>query len=56
MSAWDPGKLEKRGNMFTEVADKVGKLAEAIADFAGLLAKGMASGQLAKSPSRKRRT
>jgi hypothetical protein len=34
MSAWDPDKLEKRGNMFTEVADKVGKLAEAVADFA----------------------
>jgi hypothetical protein len=51
MSAWDPDKLEKRGNMFTEVADKVGKLAEAVADFAGLLDKGLASGQLAKSPS-----
>ena len=29
MSAWDPDKLEKR---VTEVADEVGKLAEAIAD------------------------
>ena len=51
MSAWDPDKLEKRGNMFTEVADKVGKLAEAVADIAGLLDKALGSGQLAKSPS-----
>lgn len=48
MSAWDPDKLEKR---VTEVADKVGKLAEAVADIAGLLDKALASGQLAKSPS-----
>jgi hypothetical protein len=54
MSAWDPDKLEKR---VTEVADEVGKVAEAVADIAGLLARHWRQGSWRSlRPCRRRRT